>query len=35
VLVHAGVVEVCDEREVIEHAATAISGALGRVRAIL
>jgi 5-methylthioadenosine/S-adenosylhomocysteine deaminase len=35
VLMHAGVVEVCDEREVIEHAATAISGALGRVRAIL
>jgi len=32
VLMHAGVVEVCDEREVIEHAATAISGALGRVR---
>jgi 5-methylthioadenosine/S-adenosylhomocysteine deaminase len=35
VLMHAGVVEVCDEREVSEHAATAIGGALGRVRAIL
>lgn len=31
VLMHAGVVESCDEREVIEHATTAIRGALGRI----
>ena len=31
VLMHAGVVEVCDEREVVEHAATAIRGVLSRI----
>jgi 5-methylthioadenosine/S-adenosylhomocysteine deaminase len=32
VLMHAREVEICDEREVIEHASTAIRGALNRVR---
>jgi 5-methylthioadenosine/S-adenosylhomocysteine deaminase len=34
VLMHEGVVEVCDEREVIAQAETAIRGALGRVHAV-
>jgi 5-methylthioadenosine/S-adenosylhomocysteine deaminase len=33
VLMHAGVVEVCDEREVVERAASAIRGVLARVSA--
>jgi len=33
VLMHKGVVEICDEREVIEQATTAIQGALSRVHA--
>jgi len=31
VLMHSGIVEVCDEREVVEQAAAAVRGLLGRV----
>jgi len=34
VLMHAGVVEVCDEREVVEHAAVSVRGLLRRVHAL-